>query len=182
MTNRNVVLPDAVPCPSIAVAAVANPPVLLPYPPPRCGAPSALRKKRLVPVEHSGGWTGGWVESMKASSPTHAKAAAALAAAPALEYEQLELAAWTVSDLLDPFSNSKAWIFRGLTVLFMEQRRHPSALSEFEQIMRASNGKQIAMFLDYDGTLSPIVDDPDSAFMTDAVSSQYNLPPCVLLA
>ncbi|XP_074556291.1 putative trehalose-phosphate phosphatase 6 isoform X2 [Curcuma longa] len=140
MTSRNVVVPDVVQ--SIAVAAVANPPVLLQYPPPRGAAPSPLRKKRL-PVEHGGGWAGGWVESMKASSPTHAKAAAALAAAPALEYEQLELAAWT--------------------------RRHPSALSEFEQIMRASNGKQIAMFLDYDGTLSPIVDDPDSAFMTDAM-------------
>nr|CAD1826363.1 unnamed protein product [Ananas comosus var. bracteatus] len=30
-------------------------------------------------------------------------------------------------------------------------------------------GKQIVMFLDYDGTLSPIVDDPDSAFMSDAM-------------
>lgn len=27
------------------------------------------------------------------------------------------------------------------------------------------------MFLDYDGTLSPIVDDPDRAFMSDEVSS-----------
>jgi trehalose 6-phosphate phosphatase len=36
--------------------------------------------------------------------------------------------------------------------------------------MSASNGKQIVMFLDYDGTLSPIVDDPDSAFMSDTVS------------
>lgn len=37
--------------------------------------------------------------------------------------------------------------------------------------MSASNGKQIVMFLDYDGTLSPIVDDPDSAFMSDTVST-----------
>ncbi|XAR48569.1 Trehalose-phosphatase [Bertholletia excelsa] len=43
---------------------------------------------------------------------------------------------------------------------------HPSALDVFEQITRASKGKQIAMFLDYDGTLSPIVEDPDRAFMT----------------
>ena len=48
--------------------------------------------------------------------------------------------------------------------------RHPSALTKFEQIMSASKGKQIVMFLDYDGTLSPIVEDPDSAFMTDAVN------------
>ncbi|KAE8666814.1 putative trehalose-phosphate phosphatase D [Hibiscus syriacus] len=42
---------------------------------------------------------------------------------------------------------------------------HPSALSMFEQIVAASRGKQIVMFLDYDGTLSPIVEDPDRAFM-----------------
>lgn len=55
--------------------------------------------------------------------------------------------------------------------------RHPSALNKFEQIISASKGKQIAMFLDYDGTLSPIVEDPDSAFMTDAVS-RAPPPPC----
>ncbi|CAN6720697.1 unnamed protein product [Malus baccata var. baccata] len=44
---------------------------------------------------------------------------------------------------------------------------HPSAMSMFEQITNASKGKQIVMFLDYDGTLSPIVEDPDSAFMSN---------------
>lgn len=48
--------------------------------------------------------------------------------------------------------------------------QHPSALDMFEQITNASKGKQIVMFLDYDGTLSPIVDDPDRAFMSEAVS------------
>ncbi|KAJ4831210.1 hypothetical protein Tsubulata_037035 [Turnera subulata] len=43
---------------------------------------------------------------------------------------------------------------------------HPSALNMFEQIVSGSKGKQIVMFLDYDGTLSPIVEDPDRAFMT----------------
>ncbi|XWS44903.1 hypothetical protein CRYUN_Cryun15aG0089800 [Craigia yunnanensis] len=43
---------------------------------------------------------------------------------------------------------------------------HPSALEMFEQIIDASKGKQIVMFLDYDGTLSPIVEDPDRAFMS----------------
>ncbi|KAL2339893.1 hypothetical protein Fmac_007833 [Flemingia macrophylla] len=43
---------------------------------------------------------------------------------------------------------------------------HPSALSTFEQIIYNSKGKQIVVFLDYDGTLSPIVADPDKAFMT----------------
>ncbi|XP_071711497.1 probable trehalose-phosphate phosphatase J [Rutidosis leptorrhynchoides] len=47
--------------------------------------------------------------------------------------------------------------------------RHPSALNVFDEIINASKGKQIVMFLDYDGTLSPIVDDPDRAYMSDAM-------------
>ncbi|KAK4759512.1 hypothetical protein SAY87_022643 [Trapa incisa] len=42
----------------------------------------------------------------------------------------------------------------------------PSAMKMFNQIMDESKGKQIVMFLDYDGTLSPIVDDPDRAFIS----------------
>ncbi|KAK3159127.1 hypothetical protein QOZ80_2AG0146090 [Eleusine coracana subsp. coracana] len=48
-------------------------------------------------------------------------------------------------------------------------RKHPSALGKFEQIASASKGKKIIMFLDYDGTLSPIVADPDAAYMSDAM-------------
>ncbi|KAM7268488.1 hypothetical protein ACFE04_010654 [Oxalis oulophora] len=44
---------------------------------------------------------------------------------------------------------------------------HPSALESFEQLMKSANGKKMVVFLDYDGTLSPIVDDPDRAFMSD---------------
>ncbi|KAK8705495.1 hypothetical protein V6N13_049097 [Hibiscus sabdariffa] len=55
----------------------------------------------------------------------------------------------------DPSTDKSSWIVH-----------HPSALSMFEQIMAASKGKQIVMFLDYDGTLSPIVEDPDQAFMS----------------
>lgn len=43
---------------------------------------------------------------------------------------------------------------------------HPSALTMFEMMMDASKGKQIVVFLDYDGTLSPIVNDPDRAYMS----------------
>nr|VDC98547.1 unnamed protein product [Brassica oleracea] len=43
---------------------------------------------------------------------------------------------------------------------------HPPALDMFEEILHVSEGKQIVMFLDYDGTLSPIVDNPDRAFMS----------------
>lgn len=48
--------------------------------------------------------------------------------------------------------------------------KHPSALELFDEITKMSKGKRIVMFLDYDGTLSPIVDDPDLAFMSDSVS------------
>lgn len=34
-----------------------------------------------------------------------------------------------------------------------------------------AEGKQIVVFLDYDGTLSPIVNDPEKAFMTDEVKN-----------
>ncbi|XP_021752319.1 probable trehalose-phosphate phosphatase I [Chenopodium quinoa] len=69
-----------------------------------------------------------WIDSMRASSPTHLKSTPSL----------------------------------GLL-------NQPSALDMFEQIIKASKGKQIVMFLDYDGTLSPIVEDPDRAFMSDAM-------------
>ncbi|KZV22009.1 putative trehalose-phosphate phosphatase 2 [Dorcoceras hygrometricum] len=48
---------------------------------------------------------------------------------------------------------------------------HPSALGCFHMMMSATNGKQIVLFLDYDGTLSPIVSDPNRAFMTDRMRS-----------
>lgn len=37
--------------------------------------------------------------------------------------------------------------------------------------MSIAKGKEIVVFLDYDGTLSPIVEDPDEAYMSDAVSA-----------
>nr|XP_043612994.1 probable trehalose-phosphate phosphatase C [Erigeron canadensis] len=46
-------------------------------------------------------------------------------------------------------------------------REHPSALSAFNQMINVAKGKQIVVFLDYDGTLSPIVSDPENAFMSD---------------
>lgn len=48
---------------------------------------------------------------------------------------------------------------------------HPSALRMFEQMMGAAKGKRIVVFLDYDGTLSPIVEDPEQAYMSDTMRS-----------
>ncbi|KAI3818031.1 hypothetical protein L1987_11833 [Smallanthus sonchifolius] len=46
-------------------------------------------------------------------------------------------------------------------------REHPSALTSFNRMINVAKGKQIIVFLDYDGTLSPIVSDPERAFMSD---------------
>ncbi|GJN00273.1 hypothetical protein PR202_ga17693 [Eleusine coracana subsp. coracana] len=47
-----------------------------------------------------------------------------------------------------------------------ELLRHPSALGSFDDVAAAAKGKKVVMFMDYDGTLSPIVTDPDRAFMS----------------
>ncbi|XP_047330823.1 trehalose-phosphate phosphatase A-like isoform X2 [Impatiens glandulifera] len=49
--------------------------------------------------------------------------------------------------------------------------KYPSAIGCFEQITNHAKGKIIALFLDYDGTLSPIVDNPDCAVMSPAMRS-----------
>ncbi|XP_059650968.1 trehalose-phosphate phosphatase B-like [Cornus florida] len=45
--------------------------------------------------------------------------------------------------------------------------KHPSALDKFDKMLSLARGKKIVLFLDYDGTLSKIVDNPEEAFMTD---------------
>lgn len=55
------------------------------------------------------------------------------------------------------------------------QLYHPSALNLFDQIVCESKGKQIVTFLDYDGTLSPIVADPDKAYMSQKVHLLFSL-------
>ena len=51
----------------------------------------------------------------------------------------------------------------------MVQLKYPSALNSFEKISNYAKNKKMAIFLDYDGTLSPIVDDPDRAIMSNEV-------------
>ncbi len=47
------------------------------------------------------------------------------------------------------------------------RRAMPSALDEYTAIEHLRNGRPVAIFLDFDGTLSPIVNDPDAADMTE---------------
>ncbi|GAA0147085.1 phosphatase [Lithospermum erythrorhizon] len=128
MTNQNVVMPEA----GVVVQkeAATQKPLVAP------GGGLTISRKQFLEMSNNdgGGRTNSWVDSMRASSPTHTHST------PSLSDDQ---SSWMVG--------------------------HPSALDMFEEIIKASNGKQIVMFLDYDGTLSPIVDDPDRAFMSDAM-------------
>ncbi|KAK9788837.1 hypothetical protein WJX73_008765 [Symbiochloris irregularis] len=46
------------------------------------------------------------------------------------------------------------------------QAKHPFILDCFEQFEAHAKGKRVTLFLDYDGTLAPIVKDPDKAYMS----------------
>ncbi|KAK9914510.1 hypothetical protein M0R45_038285 [Rubus argutus] len=52
-------------------------------------------------------------------------------------------------------------------ILNQEMVEHPSALGSFDRMMKFAKGKRIVVFLDYDGTLSPIVDDLDRTLISN---------------
>ncbi len=58
-----------------------------------------------------------------------------------------------------------------ISVTEEEKETHalPSALDSFEDITIQTKGKRIAVFLDYDGTLTPIVETPDRAIMSEGM-------------
>eukprot|EP00892_Ulva_mutabilis_P007909 jgi/Ulvmu1/5490/UM023_0026.1 len=49
------------------------------------------------------------------------------------------------------------------------QASHPCILSSFDNFLEQAAGKRVVVFLDYDGTLTPIVSNPDHAFMSPAM-------------
>ncbi|KAL8192797.1 hypothetical protein R6Q57_027245 [Mikania cordata] len=58
--------------------------------------------------------------------------------------------------------------------------KYPSAIASIDQIANNSKGKRMVLFLDYDGTLSPIVDNPDHAFMSNAMRAAVrNVAKCI---
>ena len=61
------------------------------------------------------------------------------------------------------------------------QANHPSALENFDRVLESAKGKPVFVFLDYDGTLSPIVEDPECAFMSDEVCSSILLVDAFLI-
>ncbi|CAN1333349.1 Probable trehalose-phosphate phosphatase G [Linum perenne] len=87
----------------------------------------------------------GWLDAMKSSSPPRKK-------------------------FIKGFSNEVYAEDPDFTY-FSWMLKYPSALKSFEQITISARNKKIAVFLDYDGTLSPIVDDPDQAIMSEEMRS-----------
>ncbi|XP_040989310.1 probable trehalose-phosphate phosphatase F [Juglans microcarpa x Juglans regia] len=87
----------------------------------------------------------GWLDAMKSSSPPRKKLIKDFNVEVALDDADIASCSWML--------------------------KYPSALNSFEQIINRAKNKKIAIFLDYDGTLSPIVDDPDRALMSNDMRS-----------
>ena len=49
------------------------------------------------------------------------------------------------------------------------QRQQPCALTKLKQVLASFEHKRVLVFLDYDGTLTPIVSNPDEAFMSQTM-------------
>ncbi|KAJ0105384.1 hypothetical protein Patl1_18548 [Pistacia atlantica] len=117
---------------------------LLPY---SSAGPSFSGKYVTVPRKKPGKLddvrSNGWLDAMKSSSPPRKK-------------------------LIKDF-NSEVAPDDSETAYRSWMLKYPSALDYFKQITNFAKNKKIAMFLDYDGTLSPIVDDPDRAIMSDGM-------------
>lgn len=174
----------AVVVPEDAVVAAAAVGRHFSFPPPRTGGVGGDSCKKLAAqqIDLGAAVVGSWLDSMKASSPRHRLVAPAVAAAAAdAEHDE-----WMVTHaprislpvhvgdvgLSRPAAHARggAGTETRVCVFCWWQEKHPSALGKFEALAAAAKGKRIVVFLDYDGTLSPIVEDPDRAVMTDEVS------------
>jgi trehalose 6-phosphate phosphatase len=64
--------------------------------------------------------------------------------------------------------------------------KHPCILQHFDTFLERVNGKRVAVFLDYDGTLTPIVNNPDQAIMSpqmrDTVRQVAHLFPTAIIS
>ncbi|WOL00079.1 hypothetical protein Cni_G08792 [Canna indica] len=85
----------------------------------------------------------GWLDAMKSSSPPRKQLNKDFISEAAVSETEMEYRTWMMT--------------------------YPSALTSFEHIISSAKCKKIALFLDYDGTLSPIVDNPDLAIMSNAM-------------
>ncbi|XP_059624846.1 trehalose-phosphate phosphatase A-like [Cornus florida] len=100
-----------------------------------------IPRKKLGILDQSSSW----LDSMRNSSPTHNK---------------------TTKDSSNELSSSPTDVAYRNWML-----NYPSALASFQKLTNYAKGKRIALFLDYDGTLSPIVDNPEDAIMSNNMRS-----------
>ncbi|KAE8650071.1 probable trehalose-phosphate phosphatase F [Cucumis sativus] len=121
-------------------------PAILPYS--QSGGSFPPSKYITIPRKKSGKfddvWSNGWLDAMKSSSPPRKKL-----------IKDFDVDFPSDDDTDVAYSS---WMLK-----------YPSALNSLEQITSYAKNKKIAVFLDYDGTLSPIVDDPDCAVMSNAM-------------
>ncbi|XP_009788659.1 probable trehalose-phosphate phosphatase F [Nicotiana sylvestris] len=106
---------------------------------------SVLTIPRKKPAKLDDVRSNGWLDAMMSSSPPRKKILKEVNIDVSSDDADVTYLSWTI--------------------------KYPSALNSFQQIMRQARNKQIVIFLDYDGTLSPIVDDPDRAFMSNEMRS-----------
>ncbi|KAH7514125.1 hypothetical protein FEM48_Zijuj11G0055700 [Ziziphus jujuba var. spinosa] len=136
------VLTDPVP---INKSRLGIPSSLLPYS--QQGASFSSGKYVSIPRKKPGKLddvrSNGWLDAMKSSSPPRKKLIMDYTVEVATDDAEIAYCSWML--------------------------KYPSALKSFGQITNYAKNKKIAVFLDYDGTLSPIVDDPDHALMSDAM-------------
>ncbi|XP_042414688.1 probable trehalose-phosphate phosphatase 6 isoform X1 [Zingiber officinale] len=148
MTKQSLVMKDDIPVAVVSPEAISEAFPHLSYPPPHSpmAGPSYLKcKKHARRLDlATAGRGNSWIESMIILSPTHVKSSSSSPAGSS---------SMSAADNVEDYDS---WV-----------KTHPSALSNFEEVMATAKGKQVVMFLDYDGTLSPIVLDPDCAFMSD---------------
>lgn len=142
-TNVSPVLTEPVPINKSRLGIHSS---LLPYS--QSGAPftsGILSIPRKKPGKLDDVRSNGWLDAMKSSSPPRKKILKDFNVEVASDDNDVEYYTWMLE--------------------------HPSALNSFQQIINHARNKKIVMFLDYDGTLSPIVNDPDRAFMSDEMRS-----------
>ncbi|KAF6151150.1 hypothetical protein GIB67_018963 [Kingdonia uniflora] len=150
---------------------------LFPYSPPGAvfssGMYLAVPRKKPIPGKLEDVRSSGWLDAMKSSSPPRKKMTKDfIVEVPSDDNGDLLYRPGCVHFLTEPvfcsflFENVYRIVFPTVNFTVVVQLKYPSALSSFEQITNQAKGKKIALFLDYDGTLSPIVDDPERALMS----------------
>ncbi|PON92962.1 Trehalose-phosphatase [Trema orientale] len=145
-SHTSPVLTD--PSPAVNKSRLGIPSSLLPYS--QQGASFSTPKYISIPRKKNPGKlddvrSNGWLDAMKSSSPPRKKFIKDFTLDVAQDDAEIAYCSWML--------------------------KYPSALNCFSQIIKHARNKRIAIFLDYDGTLSPIVDDPDRALMSNAMRS-----------